>query len=82
MYGACRPLLRSPSVTLCHRCLIKSKAKPDKVQNKYTNTINLPKTTFPLRLRGNAIVERDEQILKVCICKIQVNSCGYTLYIM
>lgn len=64
MYSACRTLLRSPSLTFCHKCSIKSKAKPDKDRKKYTNTINLPKTTFPLRLRGNAIVERDEQILK------------------
>lgn len=64
MYNAYKALLRSPPTRLCQKCLMKSKAKPDKEQKRYTDTINLPKTAFPLRLRGNAIVERDEKILK------------------
>lgn len=71
MYNASRILLKAPPITLCQKCLVQNKAKPDK--DTYTNSVILPKTALPLRLRGNRIVERDQRILKVCVHKFWIN---------
>lgn len=42
-----------------------TKSAPNK--KSYTNTILLPKTTFPLRLENQKLVERDEYIYNVSI---------------
>lgn len=36
-------------------------------KSKYSNTVFLPKTKFPLRLENKKLIERDEYITKVSI---------------
>lgn len=52
-------LIRKGYIQKVHYCTNTSKKK------LYSNTVLLPKTSFPLRLENNKLLERDEKLNKV-----------------
>ncbi|XP_064600010.1 isoleucine--tRNA ligase, mitochondrial-like [Liolophura sinensis] len=53
--------------TSCRCCSAKSSAKGKHAKSKrFSDTIKLPKTDFPLSVRGNAASTREKELQKVC----------------
>lgn len=54
-------------------CLARLSSQPKTEKSKkYTNTILLPKTKFPLRLDGKKKVQRELEIQKVCLLFLRI----------
>lgn len=58
-YQSSRTISSSASVTFC------AHGKPERKHKKYTNTVALPRTDFPLRLDSQKRIDRDNYVHEV-----------------